>query len=155
MTMTTRRLSKALLPTLLAAIVLLTLPTALAATPQVIIPPGFNCLSQTQNPHLSGHIPETVTVVGESGGCTAVVSSLTLRVDLVWGSSASDYIIAWSQSTWYNTSGPPGTLQLNASDACSAFGAGYYSAKTTGTFVYNGATGAVQESQKQGVWVPC
>jgi hypothetical protein len=153
--MSTRRLSKALLPTLLAAIALLTVPTALAATPRVIIPPGFNCASYTMVPHSSGHIPDTVTVVGESYGCTAVVSSLTLRVDLVHGSSASDYIIAWSQSTWYNTSGPPGALLLNASDACSAFGSGYYSAKTTGSFVYNGATGAVQESQRQGAWVTC
>ena len=153
--MTRHSLIIGVLTTVFAVGLFLTAPAVLAST-QIIVPPGFNCTTDTQNPHPSGHLDGTVSVVGQATGCTEVVSRLTITVDLVIGAQASGYIIADSSTTYYNTDGLPASdHEVNASDACSAFGPGSYSAKTVGTFVYNGATGAVRESQVPEIDVSC
>lgn len=139
-----------------AASALLT-PTALAASPQIIVPPGFNCPTKIADyPHESTHMQNNlnvyvVTTTGESLGCTDVVTRLTLTTYLVLGSLSNGQEVASATTTWYNT--PAIDYKTTASIPCSSFGNGYYSAKVGGSFVYNGQVGQLPTSTVNDIYV--
>lgn len=122
-------------------------PDALAATPQIIPPPGLHCPLGIQNPHVSTHMEENhkiyvIAASGVSKGCSYVVSSLTLTTYLILGSLSGGEEIASASTTWYNTSAPG--YMTTASVACATYGDGQYSVRVTGSVVYNGYSGPLQ-----------
>ncbi len=135
----------------------LLMPIALAASPQIIVPPGFNCPTKIADyPHESTHMQNNknvyvVTTTGESVGCTEVVTSLTLTTYLVVGSLSSGQEVASATTTWYNTSAAG--YKTTASVPCSSFGNGDYSAKVAGSFVYNGQVGQLPISEVNDIYV--
>jgi len=142
----------AVLTVSLAAASGLLAPVALAAAPDIIVPPGFNCpTSVAHYPHESTHFQSNVTTSGESVGCTDVVSRLTLTTYLVLGSLSSGQEVASATTTWYNTAAIG--YMTTATVPCSSFGNGYYSTKVGGSFVYNGQVGQLPTSTVNDVYV--
>jgi len=154
---TRRPLAAAILGVAIAAASGIAMPTTFAASPQIIVPPGFNCpTSIPYPPHVSEHMQQgqeryVITTAGESDGCTDVVSSITLTTYLVLGSLSNGEEVASASTTWTNTAAEG--YMTNASLPCATFGNGYYSAKVAGTFVYNAQTGQLPTDTVNDVYI--
>ncbi|MGC2191902.1 MAG: hypothetical protein WA751_06185 [Candidatus Dormiibacterota bacterium] len=127
---------------------------ALASAPNGITPPpGVSCQSKTDNPHASKTLRYEY-VIDKSyleSGCTVEVSSLTLHGILLLGSLSSGQQIAEASATVYNTVGVNDAVYAEV--LCSTFGNGKYSAKTTGSFTYEGETYPVDPTSQDDISV--